>query len=145
MTDDHERRPLLGETEKCVQFVHDLTVSARVWTELTPTVAGAIVRANAGEPCHSRLNETPLDGEIADSGFENDRRLSRVFLPCAVEVQTPTTDVNELAPRREWRRVRTHLGPDAGGKGNQHACDPPSTSKALGYLTHGGLRESWAV
>jgi hypothetical protein len=72
VADKHVGRPFAGAVEQGVELVDDLAEGARVRAELTPPVARPVVRAHARESGHAGLDEAPFDGEVAESGFEND-------------------------------------------------------------------------
>ena len=105
VTDEHVRRPLAGTSEQRVKLGHDLMKRARMGADLAPAVAGAVVRANACECRDAWLHEAPLDGKISKAGLENDRGLPLLGLTSAIQMETPSANVDELARRAEWRRV----------------------------------------
>ena len=41
------------------------------------------------------FDEAPLDGEIADTRFENDRRLPRANIAGAIQMEGPTADIDQ--------------------------------------------------
>src|SRR4030095_13150778 len=70
MAHENERRRNTTLLEPRVQLVNNLTQGARVGTQITPSVTGPIIRADASELRNARLYETPLDREVAEPPFE---------------------------------------------------------------------------
>src|SRR5262245_50132785 len=75
---------------------------------VAPPIARPVVCAHAREARDARLDEAPLDGEVSDSGLEDDGRRRRARAAETVEVESPSADLHELS-RRGKRRSAVRL------------------------------------
>jgi hypothetical protein len=76
--------------QKGVEFLGNLCARTRHWTRITAPVAGTIVGADTGKPRNLRLHVFPLNRNITESGFENNRWTSLAgtvdFEPVAADI-----------------------------------------------------------
>jgi hypothetical protein len=69
---------------------------------VTPTVPGAIVRADAGKPRHSRLYLTPTKGKVAQAAIHY--HCGAAFA-LAEDVHAITTHIHQLTWSRELLKI----------------------------------------
>jgi hypothetical protein len=105
----------------------------------TPTQPGAIITISCGEGRELRLNQTPIEAAIRNSGFEQRDRLS-----CAHQksVQRTADCANQLSWRREFKSIppaANSLGDrlkPQNNHGNHHECHKRAIPNFIGNFQH---------
>jgi hypothetical protein len=107
MANQNVRRSNAGLSQEQVQVVHDLLNAVIDGPAIAPRVACPIVRADASEGRNGCLYQSPLHGKAASAIFYDYGRRTGA---CAVQVQSPATQVDELS-RRHWFLTWRHRDP----------------------------------
>ena len=96
LSDENERTRDAKRVERSVELRGKLRKSARSRTGIAPSVAGAVITADAGEFLHRWLDQRPDHGDIARSRLEQDRGIPGAG---AVHVKSLATDVHKNTGR----------------------------------------------
>ena len=83
--------------QSVVQFQVQLRKCAWLRTGIAPRVASAVIGADAGERRDARLHQRPVEGEIAEPVFDDDRGPAT---PSAVDMQFVTVQIDQISG---WR------------------------------------------
>jgi hypothetical protein len=81
-----------------MQFFYDLLAGAWAWPALTPSVARAIIRADAGKACHGWLNLAPIERGSSQACIED---YGWTACAGAVDMESIAPNIHESA----WRGV----------------------------------------